>query len=201
MDSDFFGTGEKTEFEILIQGGEVKLRSDMLEEEDEATQNAIKTAITQQLENPQKYEDLFLEAQEMANYKVISNADGLDAKKFKTYKMTVDREKLKQSVSQEMREEIEKQVLQSPEDLDPAELAESKAQIEHILASLQVEMEAVAVVNTESKHFHSLEMDMNVEFPLLAGTEEEQPEIVSTRYKIIIDYLEINTDLDFPDFD
>lgn len=201
MDSDFFGTGEKTEFEILIQGSEVKLRSDMLEEEDEATQNAIKTAITQQLENPQKYEDLFLEAQEMANYEVISNADGLDAKKFKTYKMTVDREKLKQSVSQEMREEIEKQVLQSPEDLDPAELAEIKAQIEHILASLQVEMEAVAVVNTESKHFHSLEMDMNVEFPLLAGTEEEQPEIVSTRYKIIIDYLEINTDLDFPDFE
>ena len=201
MNLDLFGTGERAEFEILVQGSEVRLRSDMLEGMDEEIQEMFKTAVTEEMDNPQKYEDLFLEAEEMTNYTVIDNADGLDAKKFKTYKMTVDSEKLKQSVSKEMREEIEKQVLQSPEELDPAELAAIKAQIEHILTNLQVEMEAVMVVNTKTKHFHNLEMDMNVEFPMLLGTEEEQPEIVSTRYKIIIDYLEINTDLDFPDFD
>ncbi len=200
MDLDLFGTGEKTRFEILVQGSEVKLRSDMLEEVDEETQNTIKTAITEGMENPQKYEDLFLEAQEMTNYEVINNAYGLDAKKYKTFKMTVDSEKLKKTVSKEMREELENQMLQSPEDLDAAELAKVQNQIEHIIANLQVEMGAVAVVKIETKHFHSLEMDMSVKFPLFVGTETEQSEIVSTNYKIIIDYLAINTDLEFPDF-
>lgn len=201
MDLDLFGTGEKTTFEILIEGSEVKLRSDMLEGVNEETQNAIRTAIIEDMENPQKYEGLFLEAQELTNYEVIDNADGLDAKKFKTFKITVDSETLKQSVSKEMREELENQLLQSPEELDPDELARLNAQIDHILANLQVEMEAVAVVNTEAKHFHSLEMDMSVKFPLFVGTETEQPEIVSTNYNIIINYLAINKVLVFPDFE
>lgn len=197
MDADFFGMGETTSFEILVQGEDIKIRSALLDQLDEQTRAAMEASLTTDMENPQEYEDMFLELQETTNYEIVDNPDGLDPKEFKTFKITLDADKLREQVAGEMN--MDDFLPPEAQGMDPAELAELQTAVEQMLTSMEVEMEAILVVNTETGFFKQLTMDMNMKLPFPAvGTQA--PQVMEMDYTIDIDYLEINTDLDFPDF-
>jgi len=196
MDADLFGTGEKLSIEFLIQGEEVKLRSDFLDEVEPGLREMMEEAIIVDMENPQDYEEMFMELAEMTEFEVIDNPDGLDAKDYKTFEMTLDSEKLQQKMAEEMN--LQEDFLPPEmEELSEEEQALYMQMVEEMLNNLKVDMVATMVVNTKTKHFHKLELDMGMEMPMPMA---DQMEVVKFSYKIEIEYLEFNTDLEFPEF-
>lgn len=201
MDADIFGIGERITVEYLIQGGDIKLRSTFLDEAEPGYREVVEESLVADIENPRDYENTFMELADMVNFEIIDNPDGLDAKKYKTYKFVLDGEKLKQKIAEDMK--LEEEYL-PPEyaELNEEEQAAYLEMVDELLAQLDVAMEAVMVVDTGTKHFHSLQMDMAMDMPIpVPFGDSDEMEKIRISYNIEIEYLEINTEIEFPSFD
>lgn len=199
MDADIFGTGEKITVEYLMQGDEIKLRSDFLDEVEVEFREMAEESLVAEMENPQDYQDTFMELADLVDFEIIDNPHGLDAKKYKTYKFVLDSDKLKEMIAAEMG--LEDDFLPAEYDeLSEEEKAAYLEMVDQMLDQLDIAMEAVMVLDTGTKYFHSLEMDMAMDMPIPFG-ESGELEKIRINYNIEIEYTEINTELEFPSFD
>jgi hypothetical protein len=87
-------------------------------------------------------------------------------------------------------------------ELSEEEQAAYLEMVDELLAQLDVAMEAVMVVDTGTKHFHSLQMDMAMDMPIpVPFGDSDEMEKIRISYNIEIEYLEINAEIEFPSFD
>lgn len=198
IDADVYGVGETLTIEYLVQGDDVRIRSDFLDELEPEFRISLEESMATEMENPLSYGDMFMDFADMTVFEATDNPDGLDAKQFKTYKLMVDGEMLKQQAAEEMGL-TEDAFAEELEGLSEGEKAEFLKVVEEILDTLKVEIDAIVVVDAKTQYYHSLQMNMAVEMPIPSEPQGEI-DVVGINYTIIIDYLEINTDLEFPEF-
>lgn len=198
VNMDFMGTGERNTFEMLVDGDQVRFRSDFLGDADEELREAAEASMAEGVEDPTKYEDMFLELADTTVFELIDNPANLDPKNFKTYRIILDGEALKEMTLEEL--DLGSGLLPEDEELDDEELEELNSFLTAMLDSISVEMVAEVVINVKTNLFHSmkLDMDMDFTFPDIFG-DEDGLEQISVRYTVRIKYLEINSKLEFPE--
>lgn len=199
MDADLFGTGEAATIEILLEDDAIKVRSGLFDELDAELQEILRESVAQEVENPSQYESILLELGDTTEFEAIDNPAGLDAKDYKAFKVTLEGQKLKDMVLDQM--SFEDDFLPPDiEELNPEERDLVLAAIDEMLNDFTVKMEVVLVVNTKTKYFHHLKLNLDMSFPFPDFTGFGQQEVLNMSYIIEINYLEINTDLEFPTF-
>ncbi|MTI96324.1 MAG: hypothetical protein FH749_12750 [Firmicutes bacterium] len=208
LDVEDWDTGELTTLEILMDGDNISLRSDSLDALDAESRALLEELYLEEIENPGEYENIFLDLEQTTNFSVIDNPAGLDAEAYRTYLFTLDGDKLTEMVLAEM--DLQDELFPAEtEDLEEWEIEMLEAMTEMFMASLSLEMEAILVVDVASEHFHSLSMDIKMELPLgeLFEIEKEDddffafPDMLQIRMEIELEYLAINTELEFPEFE
>jgi len=194
MDLDIFGTGQTEPFEMLVIGDEIKFRSQFLDSLDAEYREMIEEMLAAELENPQEFENMFLELEETAEFEVIENPEGL-GDEYTTYSFNLSNDKLTEMFSETL--SVEEFFPIDLEELTEEEREEVLDILQAMLDSLKVTMDAVLVVNNKTAYFHSLEMDMGIE---MSVPVEEETETMTFSYLINIQYLAVGTELDFPKF-
>lgn len=196
IDADILGMGETLSIEYLIQGDDIRIRSEFLDELEPGFRAMVEESLATEMDNPLNYEEMVMDFADMTVFEVIDNPDDLDDKNYKSYKLTIDGELLKQEIFTELN--MEDDLL--PEDMD--ELSEEEQtmilqMIDDMLENMTVEVEAMIIVNTKTQYYHSLQMDIEMEMPIII---EDYTEVLEMDYTILLEYLEVNTELEFPEF-
>lgn len=192
--------GEGERIEILVQGQEVKVRSNLLDGMEKELQEELKASLTEQLSVTNQFEDMVLGAKEL-EFKIIDNPSDLKESKYKTYKVELDKEKILSILDSDARKDLLGDMSEEFQGLSPAEQANFEEEMNKMLESMGLDIIATIVVDTETALFKRLSMDVNMEIPFPTDDElEGMPATLGAKFAITADYMEINTDITFPKF-
>ena len=189
---DLLGLGEESLIEILNVDGKIQMRSDLFDElPPEMFDSELEDSLAEELDNPQQFEEILLSLANTTEFKLLDNPASLDSKNYKTYEIILDGETLTEIIREAM--DLEDSFV-PPEIEDPEELEIYN----QLMDSLSVEMVSQVVVDLKTNYFHSLDVTVNISLTM----PETVPGLLEFDMTglIKIKYLEVNTQLAFPEF-
>lgn len=185
--------------EFLIEGDDVKIRSSLMKGlEDELAEemaNSLKTQATESLE----LAGLFLSDDDLASFTLVANPEDFKSKKYRSYEKDWDNKAIEKLLTEEIKKLFIENLDSGDDDVDPEEAVN---EFDKVFAEMNVTMDSLLVVDTETQFLRFLKANIHFNLPIPSDSDSEWlPESINASLEFVIDYLEINTELDFPEFD
>lgn len=184
--------------EVLVEGDNVQIRSNLIKGLEEEFTEEIADSLKNQATDPLEFMDIILSDKDFQSFNPTDNPEEFNDNKYKSYRKTFDQETTGKLFDEESKILLFKNLGLEDEDTDFDEL---KDDVEKVFKEMNFTMETFFVVDTETHFIRHLILTVTFDFPIPAeGETEWMPETVKVNMEFVIDYLEINTKLIFPEF-